>query len=365
MSYLHKLYLKYFSTYPFSQRLTIFIIWWAFLTLIQTYIIHQFGFTTELALMDASISITVLSLLGMAIIIMYTYYQPSKANSIYRLFFAIIITALHIYVTKWLLNYFTIDNILYTQFLEQSITIRSVFAFLVLGFLTIINWLWSNLSTQQEAEKRRTDTEQLAINAELERLRQQLQPHFLFNSLNSISALAGSNPEAARKMIQQLSDFLRGTIKKDGQQLVVFKEELEQLHLYLEIEKVRFGHRLTINIDSDEKHQQANIPPLLLQPLVENAIKFGLYGTIGNISIDLSTQLDPYYLKIIIKNPYDEDTINSQNGTGFGLNAISRRLFLLYARNDLMQIEKKNKVFTVQLSIPQNQMIQNLLIKNK
>jgi two-component system, LytTR family, sensor kinase len=355
--------MKYFSTYPISQRLIIFIIWWTFWTLIQAYIIHQFGFTVELAFIDASISITVLSLLGMAIIIMYSYYQPSRANSIYRLLFAIIITAAYIYVTKWLLNYFITENKFYTPFLEQSIAIRSVFSFLVLGFLTIINWLWSNLSTQQEADKRRTDTEQLAINAELERLRQQLQPHFLFNSLNSISALAGSKPEAARKMIQQLSDFLRGTLKKDGQQLVVFKEELEQLHLYLEIEKVRFGHRLTIHINSDEAHQQANIPPLLLQPLVENAIKFGLYGTIGNINIDLSTQLDPYYLKITIQNPYDEDTIHSQNGTGFGLNAISRRLFLLYARNDLMQIEKKDKVFTVQLSIPQNQVIQNSLIK--
>ena len=98
--------------------------------------------------------------------------------------------------------------------------------------------------SKQEHEQRKADAEKLAKEAELFKLRQQLQPHFLFNSLNSINALIGMRPEEARKMVQQLSDFLRGTIKKEETQWVSLEEELQYLQLYLDIEKVRFGNRL-------------------------------------------------------------------------------------------------------------------------
>src|SRR6185436_1417225 len=131
---------------------------------------------------------------------------------------------------------------------------------------------WFYMKTESERKQRKSDAEKLAREAELTGLRQQLQPHFLFNSLNSISALAGTKPEEARKMIQQLSDFLRGTLKKDDQQLVSLSEELQQLQLYLEIEKVRFGHRLRTEITNDERSLSLQLPSLLLQPIVENAI---------------------------------------------------------------------------------------------
>src|SRR5690606_14447843 len=130
-------------------------------------------------------------------------------------------------------------------------------------------------------EKRTKTAQELAREAELSKLRQQLQPHFLFNSLNSISALAGTRPEEARKMIHQLSDFFRSTLKKESQKLIPFSEELEHLTLYLEIEKVRFGHRLRTDVTCSNEALMYRIPPLLLQPIVENAIKFGLYDTLG------------------------------------------------------------------------------------
>ena len=117
---------------------------------------------------------------------------------------------------------------------------------------------------------------------------QQLQPHFLFNSLNSINALIGFKPDEARKMIHQLSDFLRGTLKKDDDQLqVTLNDELQHLNLYLEIEKVRFGHRLQTEISCDERSGSAKLPSMLLQPIVENAIKFGLYDTTGEVVVSL------------------------------------------------------------------------------
>jgi LytS/YehU family sensor histidine kinase len=224
----------------------------------------------------------------------------------------------------------------------------------MISIITIISWIWFYLREQQEMETRKVNMETLAREAELSSLRQQLQPHFLFNSLNSISALIVIKPEEARKMIQQLSDFLRGTIRKDDQQLVTLEEELKHLYLYLEIEKVRFGHRLRTEIDQQENTKKMTLPSLLLQPLVENAIKFGLYDTIGEITIRLAATVADNHLCISIENPFDPETAQSKPGTGFGLNSIQRRLYLLYGRNDLLSTHQHETIFRTELKIPQS-----------
>ena len=202
-------------------------------------------------------------------------------------------------------------------------------------------------------EKRRVDTEKMARDAELASLRQQLQPHFLFNSLNSINALIGTQPEKARKMVQQLSDFLRGTIKKDDSQLVSLFDEMSQLRLYLEIEKVRFGHRLAATIDNEKGSLEAKLPPLLIQPVVENAIKFGLYDTVGETIISIKTKVEQNHLVIEVENPFDPTTSSPRHGTGFGLSSLQRRLYLLYARNDLLTTTQDENTYITQIKIPQ------------
>ena len=100
--------------------------------------------------------------------------------------------------------------------------------------------------------------------------------------------MVNSRPEQARQMIHQLSDFLRGTLKKEDDQWITLKEELQYLQLYLDIEKVRFGHRLETDLKNTERAGEMKLPALLLQPLVENAIKFGLYDTTGDILISIA-----------------------------------------------------------------------------
>ena len=141
------------------------------------------------------------------------------------------------------------DAVDYAVFFSKSWAVRLDFAFLQIGCMSVLSVLWYTAAEERENRQRRTDAERLAKEAELFKLRQQLAPHFLFNSLNSISALIGSRPEQARKMIQQLSDFLRGNLRKEDQQWVQLSEELQYLELYLEIEKVRFGHRLSTELD--------------------------------------------------------------------------------------------------------------------
>jgi two-component system LytT family sensor kinase len=182
-----------------------------------------------------------------------------------------------------------------------------------------------------------------------------LKHHFLFNSLNSISALIGSDPSQARKMIHQLSDFLRTTLRKEEEQWVKMEEELLSLELYLEIEKVRFGHRLSTSIVKDDQSLQMMIPPMLLQPVVENAIKFGLYDTTDAVTIHISVLTENDSLRVIVQNPFDPETASPRHGTGFGLNSVKRRLFLLFARTDLVETMAKDHIFTTTINIPKNE----------
>ncbi len=245
------------------------------------------------------------------------------------------------------------DNAVYLQFVERSMPIRAVIALLVISFITIAHWMVSYLNEKERTGKDQTEIETMMREAELVKLRQQLQPHFLFNSLNSINALVITQPQEARKMVQQLSEFLRGTLRKDEQKLIPLKDELAHLNLYLEIEKVRFGHRLKVETKNCENCLESGIPPLLLQPVVENAIKFGLYDTTGDVLITIETNLKDNLLTVEITNPYDKETQRSKTGNSFGLESIQRRLYLLFARKDLLRTRTENSNFITTISIPQ------------
>jgi two-component system LytT family sensor kinase len=286
-------------------------------------------------------------------LMMYRNYSPGKGNRAFRFVITIVTTYIYCIAGQYALI-FIIHDPAYISFLEASIPVRFIFAFLIFSFITILHWFLSLIDQAQEKEDQLKDTEKLMKEAELANLRQQLQPHFLFNSLNSISALVVSKPEQARKMVQQLSDFLRGTLKKDDKQLVNLQEELHHLQLYLEIERVRFGHRLNFEIEQAPDTEQLQLPPLLLQPIVENAIKFGLYDTTEAITIKIGVKKEGNFLYMFVQNPFDPKTQASNKGTGFGLNSVQRRLQLIFARPDLLITEKKDNIFITILKIPQH-----------
>lgn len=212
--------------------------------------------------------------------------------------------------------------------------------------------MWYNMDEQREELSRKEATERLAREAELYKLRQQLQPHFLFNSLNSINALIALRPQQAREMVLKLSDFLRGTLKREDQQWILLPEELQYLQLYLDIEKVRFGHRLATEITADDATAKLMIPPMLLQPVVENAIKYGLYDTTESITISITAWQTDDMLHIQVQNPFDPE-LQTSAGTGFGLSSIDRRLYLLFGRKDLLETNANGNIFTTLIKVPQ------------
>ncbi len=320
---------------------------------VQAIVLNQSGVAWSVALIDAGATQLIFALAGYTINMSMRSYQPSVRNSLYVLLWCIALTALCILTQRWLLIDMFGEGEAYGSFVSKTMILRGAFGLLMMDMIAILTWFWVYVDDRQESEKRKEATMQLARDAELSNLRQQLQPHFLFNSLNSISALAGSRPEEARKMIQQLSDFLRGTIKKDDNTLLTLQEELNHLQLYLDIEKVRFGHRLNTVIGKHEETLALKLPSLLLQPIVENAIKFGLYDTIGEITISISAKKENTMLVIEVTNPFDPMTAVPQRGTGFGLSSVKRRLYLIYSRNDLLVTEQQENIFTTTIKIPQ------------
>ena len=192
----------------------------------------------------------------------------------------------------------------------------------------------------------------LVKEAELHALKSQINPHFLFNSLNSISSLTMTDPAKAQEMVINLSSLMRYSLKHDQIDKVPFSEELNNNKLYLQIEKVRFGKKLNPVFEIDENCLDALIPNMILQPLYENAIKYGVYEATEPVSIVTRSTFQNDVLEINITNNYDPNSI-SKKGEGIGLRNIRDRLQIIYNNPLLMKVEDNKKEFKVTLAIPQ------------
>lgn len=311
---------------------------------------HYAGFSWEISIWDSSIFNIVIISTAVLLVSVLNYFPRTGIFQI-----IIGLTLVLAIACQWISSQAVVaiipNEAHYLEFLSHSIPFRWAIGFITLtavGVSMVFYTRWSELLDQQTRE---SDLKNMAREAELQKLQLQLQPHFLFNSLNSINALILIKPDEARKMIQELSDFLRLTIKRADEPWISLSQELEYLKTYLAIEKVRFGHRLDVILTIDEPCYVWQIPTLVLQPLLENAIKFGLYGTTGKISIELIARLNSNQLEIEISNPFDSD-MQPASGSGFGLTGLQRRLYLIYARNDLVKTNSKANTFTVNLTVP-------------
>ena len=330
-----------------------FVLWWFVWLAIHTAILNDSGIIGNKALIDSFVSIILLAAFSLLVVNNMRYYLPKKEKYFYLFFISVALSALWLMFLRTVLWAIYKNDEIYLEWLKQTTTLRFYFGFLMIGANTLLSLLWYTQKEHRLEMERRASTESIAKDAELNKLRQQLQPHFLFNSLNSISALAGSQPEKARLMIQQLSELLRSTLKNEDALFSTFENELKNLELYLDIEKVRFGHRLQTKIFYTADLLPLKLPAMILQPLVENAIKFGLYDTLGEVIIEIKATLENNLLEIKVTNPFDVNTTNVIKGIGFGLSSIKRRLYLLFARYDLLSTTQSDNRFTATLSIPQ------------
>jgi sensor histidine kinase YesM len=325
---------------------------------IMSFILSQTGLSWSFSLVDGLISsLTFVLMVWIGMLAVNNY--PTKVG---LLIYAIVIGIAAGYITwvldKLILNWWFNEDASYIALLRQSELSRLIISTLATTWLISLAAVNKRTTVVEEQFKNMKDAATLHREAELFKLRQQLQPHFLYNSLNSIGALIMMMPEKAQEMIGKLSDFLRNSVKREGREHIPINEELEYIEAYLAIEGVRFGDRLQVAYNKGVI-DDATIPPFLLQPILENAIKFGLYGKIGKVLIQMEITLEESYLKVSIRNPYDPQN-RFVSGTGFGLAGIERRLYLLYARTDLLEVipdvepnDEREYNFTTILKIPQ------------
>jgi signal transduction histidine kinase len=237
----------------------------------------------------------------------------------------------------------------------------------LLSYLTQLDWLLMTylfligvayaLAYRRESETRALNASQLEtrlVEAQLQALQRQLHPHFLFNTLNTVSGLIRTDPDAADTMIDRLGDLLRMTLHKSGIQEVSLKEELDVLEKYVEIERTRFGNRLTIDMQVQSEALDAQVPSLVLQPLVENAIRHGIAPNSRPGRITVSAERDDHDLVLQVLDNGDglpPDRLMALN-RGVGLDNTRARLEHLYRDRFEFSFSNLDRGFRVLIRIP-------------
>jgi len=237
-----------------------------------------------------------------------------------------------------------------------AVSVRYLSALAVAGFVLYAesmaaHYLLLAMESARDAERNLFESQVAAREAELRALRAQLNPHFLFNSLNSISALAGSQPEAARQMCQLLGEFLRASLGLGARGRVAFSEELALAERYLAVEQVRFGGRLRVEKEVSAEAGPCQVPPLLIQPLVENAVKHGVADRVEGGTVRIEARVRDGSLEVAVQNPRDPEA-PPRRGQGLGLEIVRRRLDALDPRATRLDVLKSQDTFRVQLRLP-------------
>jgi LytS/YehU family sensor histidine kinase len=333
-----------------------YIVIWITIFLIQTFIINFFyGVDSLISIGDSAIFNTLFALLGLNLwyVIRFNLKETPKLFDLLfnHLLVAVIAIAVWITVSYFILIYIFPDATSYREFLNESLpwrVITGIFYYLLFIMFYYVMLYYEDL---QEKLKVEAELQTLVNEAELSALKSQINPHFLFNSLNSISSLTITNPDKAQDMVIKLSDFLRYTLSHDKDEKASLKEEFKNLNRYLDIEKIRFGHRLNFSTDIPEECNKFLIPNMILQPLLENAIKHGVYNSTEEVLIELKCKHNNENAIIEISNEYDPDSVKKK-GEGIGLKNIRKRLQIIYKRQDLLEISADKLIFRATLKLP-------------
>lgn len=339
-----------------SRNFLIFAIVW--LVIIMSYLqvlIFVEKINLTIALADGLIFNFLLAGLGLS----YWYtanYISVESYSVPKILISHFIGSI-ISVALWLaVGYFVTSLIVgssqeYASFFLNNIGWRILvgvlYYFLVVSFYYLIIY-YNNF---HEKTLRENELKNLVTQAELKSLKFQINPHFIFNSLNSMSALTTIDPTKARNMILKLAEFLRYTLVNNDRQKNKLSEELNNIKLYLEIEKIRFEDKFDFIEEVSEESKNILVPNMILQPLFENAIKHAVYESLEKVTLKVKSSVQSNFLNISLENNYDSSG-QSKSGGGIGLKNINDRLKLIYGLNNLMNVEKSEKIFKINLFIP-------------
>lgn len=346
---------------PVSKNKNYFISYiaiWGLIIAAQTLVLNFFyGINGIVSLTDSLVFNLIFLLIGYSLwyVIRFNLREkPSFLDLIFNhLIIAIVVIALWLLTGYFIMQSFYETNSFYMAFLKNSLAWRAVMGMFYYLLFVMFYYLILYYDDLQEKLKIESKLQNLVTRAELETLKSQINPHFLFNSLNSISSLTMTSPEKAQEMVIKLSDFLRYSLSHDKNEKTSLQKEFENLKRYLEIEKVRFGKRLNFVYSIPESSYKHMIPNMILQPLIENSIKHGVYNSSDEVQVEISCKEEKDYLVIEISNDYDPE-VKKPKGEGIGLKSIRKRLQLIYLRSDLLEIAADKMVFRAILRLPKD-----------
>lgn len=214
-----------------------------------------------------------------------------------------------------------------------------------------MHYLILEVEAAREAEDAALRYQVLAREAELKAFKAQIDPHFLFNSLNAVASLCGSRPHDARQMSQLLADFFRQTLRLGGLDRVTLSQEIDLVARYLAIEKIRFGDRLAVDVGVDEEAGSLIVPPLILQPLVENAVRHGIASMLEGGTVRVRATSHDGTVKIVVENPADADRSGGK-GEGIGLANVRGRLSAFSGGRGTLRAEESEGWYRVHIEVP-------------
>jgi sensor histidine kinase YesM len=337
-----------------------YILVWLFIALVHGAVLYfYYDYTPVIAIVDSLIYNTLFGIIAPGFWYIVTFASLSKDEvSLFGTHAgaAFITVFLWSAISSYLLQLIFGNRDDYLQFVSDSFIWRLIIGFVYYSMTVLMFYLIKYYQDMQNRANRELELQNLLKDSELKMLKSQINPHFIFNSLNSVSALTITKPESAREMVIKLSDFLRYSLGKDSVEMNTLEQEIKNVTLYLDIEKVRFGSKLQFKKRVSDACMEVKVPNLILQPLFENAIKYGVYESIEKVTIDLACKpnSDTEMLHILIKNNFDNEAMPPK-GEGIGLENVKRRLALVYGRNDLLHVEHKEDTFCVEMRIPKNQ----------
>ena len=345
--------------HPVLENRVWHIVWWLvwlFLALGQSLLFYYaYGSFINIGILDSVLSLLIYSGIALSLWYPFSFFNTGNPRPITLISNLVISGAIS--VTLWvLITKFVMQLILpevnnYKEYWDATFPYRIGTGVFIYGLIVLTYFLFISLTNLSEKNAKEARLESLIKETELKMLRSQINPHFLFNSLNSVSSLTITDPDKARDMVIKLSDFMRYALSKKDEQPVSLRSELENLRLYLDIEKVRFGDRLFIEENIDENCLEIKMPIMLLQPLYENAVKHGVYESTESVRITTQAKIIEGHIKITISNNYDTSP-SSRKGTGTGLQNVARRLELFYGNKASIKVLKENGIYTVTLYIP-------------
>ncbi|HLN73422.1 MAG: sensor histidine kinase [Methylococcaceae bacterium] len=335
-----------------------YVLFWAVISIINTALnVIWYEVPLTYSLLDTGTNYILFPVLGSSIWYSIRYNSLEEVTVarllLFHLIAASILCAIWIYISYAIFSPFlSSGDHTFEKMLPSKVFVGYLMYVINLIFFYAVNYY----QTLREKIQKEAEYKTLIREAELQALKSQINPHFLFNSLNSISSLTISNPEKAQEMVINLSSFMRYSLMHEEKEMVTFSRELENIKLYLSIEKVRFGKKLNAEFIIDEHCLKAEIPNMILQPLFENAIKYGVYETTDMVTIKTVCQCEGGILRITITNDYDASTLK-RKGEGIGLKNIRKRMEIIYNQPDLVRLSDHKTCFEVQLIIPQKQAV--------